>query len=179
MNNWQGQLASTAACHLIFGLPPSGQLFPLLCPSVFLNQSLRYLCVTVWHADADTKIQSLLLLWCPHVLFRFWSVGKIDYPLWNILDFASNNWQNSCFLHQHLYYQCSFVVFCSHLYLLLTTPVFITTASDSISCVICTIIPYSEYSFVHLLIICCNLSRAQAVKVSGVKHEQSEREFLC
>lgn len=45
LNNWPGQLAVTAACHLIFGLCPSGQDFSMALsfwkPAfLFLNQSL-------------------------------------------------------------------------------------------------------------------------------------------
>lgn len=35
-NNWPAQLALAAACHLIFGLSPSGQEFPQPC--LFLSQ---------------------------------------------------------------------------------------------------------------------------------------------
>lgn len=52
LNNWPGQLALTAACHLIFGLCPSGRDFSMALsfwkPAVlFLNQSLSCLCVTI------------------------------------------------------------------------------------------------------------------------------------
>lgn len=52
LNNWPGQLAVTAACHLIFGLCPSGQDFSMALsfwkPAfLFLNQSLSCLCVTI------------------------------------------------------------------------------------------------------------------------------------
>lgn len=80
LNNWPGQLAVTAACHLIFGLCPSGQDFSMALsfwkPSfLFLNQSLSCLCVTIqkrahWNQNLEFY---MIIFWHWSHFFLCWA----------------------------------------------------------------------------------------------------------